>query len=98
MERRREMSKQDIIKEISERTGIDIQQCTQFCDVLEEIFTDALIEGKKIVWKNFLSVGVVERGERCGRNPQTNEVETFPPFKAIKCKISKTIKEMVNEK
>ena len=92
------MSKQDIIKKISERTGIDIRQCTQFCDVLEEIFIDALIEGEKIVWKKFLTAEVVERGERKGRNPQNDEVVTYPPTRTIKCKISRVIKDIVNEK
>lgn len=97
------MSKTDIIKELAERiygnvTESEIQQCTQFCDTLEEIFVDALLEDKKILWKGFLSVEVVEHGERRGRHPQTNEVVDFPPSKSIKCKISKSIKDMVNEK
>lgn len=97
------MSKTEIIKQLAERiygnvTDADILQCTQFCDTLEEIFTDALIEGEKITWKGFLSAEVVERGERRGRNPKTNEVVTFPPSRTIKCKISETIKSMVNER
>lgn len=97
------MSRTDIIKKLAERIYGDIseanlQQATQFCDTLVDIFTDALIEGDKIIWKGFLSAEVVERGQRCGRHPQTNEVVTFPPSKSIKCKISQAIKDMVNGK
>lgn len=97
------MSRSDIIKKLTERiygnvTVNNIQQVTQFCDVLVEIFTEALVGGDKIMWKGFLSAEVVEHGQRCGRHPQTNEVVMFPPSKSVKCKISKAIKDMVNEK
>lgn len=94
------MSKTDIIKKIAERiygdtTDANIQQATQFCDTLVDVITDALIEDKKIIWKGFISAEVVERGQRRGRHPQTNEIVTFPPSKSVKCKISKTIKDAV---
>lgn len=97
------MSRTDIIKKLAERiygdtSDCNIQQATQFCDTLVDIFTDALIAGEKIIWKGFLSVEAVERGARCGRHPQTNEVVTFPPSKSIKCKMSQSIKDMVNPK
>lgn len=97
------MNKTEIIKKLAERiygdtSEYNIQQATQVCDTLVDIFTDALLEGQKIIWKGFLSVEVVERGQRCGRHPQTNEVVTFPPSKSVKCKISKVIKDFVNGK
>lgn len=97
------MSRTDIIKKLAEHIYDDtseanIREATQYCDALVDIITDALIEGDKIIWKGFLSIEVVERGQRCGRHPQTNEVVTFPPSKSIKCKISQAIKDMVNGK
>lgn len=97
------MSKTEIIKKLAERiygdaSEYNIQQATQVCDTLVDIFTDALLEGQKIIWKGFLSVEVVERGQRYGRHPQTNEVVAFPPSKSVKCKISKVIKDLVNGK
>lgn len=95
------MSRTDIIKKLADRiygdtSDSNIQQVIQFCDTLVDIFTDALIDGEKIVWKGFLSAEVVDRGERCGRHPQTNEVVMFPPSKTVKCKMSQVIKEVVN--
>lgn len=100
---REKMNKKDIIKELAERiygdaSETNIKEATQFCDTLIDIFKDALIEGNKIVWKGFLTAEVVERGQRRGRHPQTNEVVTFPPSKTIKCKMSQSIKDIVNEK
>ena len=34
------MSRTDIIKELVDRTGMDVQQVTDFCDTLVDIITD----------------------------------------------------------
>jgi Bacterial DNA-binding protein. len=41
-------------------------------------------------------VKVIERAERQGRHPQTNEVVTFPPVKSINCRLSESIKDAIN--
>lgn len=97
------VSKSEIIRQLADRiygneTEEEILQCTQFCDTLEEIFTESLIDGKRVVWKGFISAEVVEHGERRGRNPKTDEVDVFPPYKSIKCKISQLIRDIINEK
>lgn len=97
------MSKAEIIKQIAEKmygnvNDKSIQQSTDFCDTLEEVITSALLDGEKILWKGFFSMEVVERAERKGRHPQTNEIVVFPSVKSIKCKISKAIRDAVNGK
>ena len=79
------MSRTDIIKELADRTGIDIQQVADLCDTLVDVITDALLEGKKVSWKGFLSAEVVERGQRKGKCLTTGEATTFPPVKTIRC-------------
>lgn len=97
------MGKKEIIRKLAERiygnaTENELNKCADFCDTLVDIFTEALIENKKILWKGFLSIEVAERAERKGRHPQTNEIVTFPPTKSINCKVSKSIKDIVNGK
>lgn len=97
------MSKVEIIKKIAEKmygnvNDKTIQQSTAFCDILEEVIKDALLDNKKILWKGFISMQVVERAERKGRHPQTDEIVVFPSVKSIKCKISKAIRDAVNGK
>lgn len=96
------MGKTDIVKSLSKRiygdsSEFNMKQASQFCDTLVDVITEALIEDKKVLWKGFLSIEVVDRGSRRGRHPQTNEVVTFPPSKSIKCKISQSIKDIVSE-
>lgn len=97
------MSKAEIIKKIAEKmygsvNDKSIQQSTAFCDTLEEVITDALLDGEKILWKGFISIEVSERAERKGRHPQTDEIVIFPSVKSIKCRISKAIRDAVNGK
>ncbi len=92
------MSRTDIIKELVDRTGMDVQQVTDFCDTLVDIITDSLLENKKVSWKGFLSAEVIERGQRKGKCLATGEATTFPPVKTIRCRISKNIKDLVNER
>jgi nucleoid DNA-binding protein len=94
------MGKNEIVKQLAERidgnvTEENIKKYTEICDTLVDIFTDALIEEKRILWKGFLSIEVKNRAARKGRNPSTNEVVTFPPTKVVKCKVSDTIKDLV---
>lgn len=97
------MGRNEIIKQLAERiygntTSKDLQECASFCDALVDIFTDALVNDKRIIWKGFLSAEVAERAERKGRNPQTDEVVTFPAVKTVNCKISKQIKDAINNR
>lgn len=94
------MGKNEIVKQLAERidgnvTEENIKKYTEICDTLVDIFTDALIEEKRILWKGFLSIEVKNRAARKGRNPSTNEVVTFPPTKVVKCKVSDAIKDLV---
>lgn len=97
------MGRTEIIKQLAERiygnaNNRSIQQCTDFCDTLVDVLKDALLDEGKILWKGFISMEVVQRAERKGRHPQTNKIVTFPPVKSINCKVSKSIRNAVNEK
>ena len=97
------MGTSEIIKKLAARmygdaTESQIKQCTDFCNFLVDICTEALVKNEKILWKGFISMEVIERAERKGRHPQTNEIVTFPPVKSVNCRISKAIKDAVNGK
>lgn len=97
------MGNREIIKKLAKRMygnakEIEMKQCAEFCNTLVDIITEALLNNEKILWKGFISMEVIERAERKGRNPSTNELVTFPPVKSVNCRISKAIKDAVNGK
>lgn len=103
MERKEMIGKNDIIRQLAERiygntSQKSIQESTQFCDTLVDIITDSLLNDEKILWKGFLSMDITNRSERKGRHPQTNEIVVFPSVKSVNCKISKAIRDLINEK
>lgn len=95
------INRSDIVKELAiriygEARSDTISICSQFCDKLVDIITEELEFGEDIKWKGFLTAKVICRKERRGRDPKTNQVVTYPPVRMIRCKISKTIKNKVN--
>lgn len=97
------MGKNEIVKQLAERIDGNITEETmrkysEICDTLVDIFIDALIEEKRILWKGFLSMEVRDRAARKARNPATNQIELFPATKVVRCKVSDTIKNIIAEK
>lgn len=92
------MIRNEIVSDISQRTGLPKGDCDKVIDALADVVTDALVDGDKVIIRKFMSFEVCERAERSGRNPKTGEVTTFPAMKSVKCKISQAIKDAVNGK
>lgn len=99
------VGKNELVKQVALRikgnknnvTANDIQLYTELCDTLADVIIDELIAGEKVQWRNFLTLEVVTRGARKGRDPLTNKVKEFPPAKMVSCKISKNVKELIKE-
>lgn len=92
------MGKNELITNISNKTGISKTSCEAVIDEFAEEIKKSLIAGDKVMLKGFMSIEITERPEREGRNPQTGKVVTFPAVKSVKCKVSKAIRDAVNEK
>ena len=45
-----------------------------------------------------MSFEIIERAEREGKDLKTGETVTYPPVKSVKCRVSKTVRDAVNEK
>lgn len=92
------MGRNELITNISQKTGITKVDCEKMLDAFADSVKEALVDGDKIIIKGFMSMEVAERAERSGRNPKTGKVDIFPAVKTVKCKIAKAIKDAVNEK
>jgi len=77
-------------------TDNDLRQLSQICDGLVDVLAETLIAGDKITWKGFITAEVVEKNEQRRKHPTTNEIIVIPKTKAIKCKMSKQIKDRIN--
>ena len=91
------MRKSELLVNISTMTGINKDQCEMVIDAMVNEITNALTNGEKVAIHRFMTLEPGERGERKARNPSTGEVQTFPPVKTVKCKLSREIRNAINK-
>ena len=89
------MNKQDLVKLVSEKTGISKEAAGQAQKTVIEAIASALEKGDSVSLIGFGSFKVVERAAREGRNPSTGEKMQISASKAVKFTPSKALKERV---
>ena len=89
------MNKEDLVKLVSEKTGITKKAAEQAQKVVIEGICSTLEKGGSISLVGFGSFKVVDRAAREGRNPSTGEKMQIPASKAVKFTPSKSLKERV---
>jgi len=92
------MKKSDLLNNINLKTGIPKPTCEMVIDTMIGEITQSLVNGEKVSIKSFMNFELGERAERNARNPSTGEIQKFPAVRTIKCKMSKEIKDAVNNK
>ncbi|MBC3795200.1 HU family DNA-binding protein [Spirosoma utsteinense] len=80
------MTKQDVINQVSEKTGLDSLTSRSIIESFFEVVTDALIEGNPIYIRTFGSFILKQRASKVGRNISQNTAVTIaahvvPSFK-----------------
>jgi DNA-binding protein HU-beta len=94
--RRNEMTKADLVKLLSEKTGATQSEASKAIDAVFEGLKGALVNGEAITVVGFGTLKVMERSERQGRNPRTGEAITIAAQKTVKFSIGKRLKEHLN--
>lgn len=88
------MSKTLLIAEIADVTQLKKPQVSAVIDhLLQVAYREAKSSEKGFSIPGLGKLVVVDRPERMGRNPQTNEIVKVPAKKAVKFRISKAVKD-----
>ena len=90
------MNKTEMITAIAEKAELSKKDAEKALTVFTNIVADTLVDGDKVSITGFGTFEVVERAERQGRNPATNEPMLIKASKSPKFKVSKTLKNIVN--
>jgi nucleoid DNA-binding protein len=96
MERRPEMTKNELVQSISKKAGISIKEANEALNATTSSFSDTLKKGDGITIVGFGSFSVAQRAARTGRNPQTGKTIQIPASKTVRFKPGKSLKEAVN--
>jgi len=89
------MNKQDLVKLVSEKTGISKEAAGKAQKAVIEAISSTLEKGDSVSLIGFGSFKVIDRSAREGRNPSTGEKMQIPATKAVKFTPSKVLKERI---
>jgi len=91
------MNKAELIATIAAKADLAKKDTEKFLSAFEDVVTETLVAGDKIQIVGFLTIDVVERAEREGRNPQSGQPMKIAASKAPRFKVGKTLKDAVNK-
>jgi len=90
------MNKTELIAAVAAKSDLTKKDTEKFLAAFEEVVTEALVKNDKVQLVGFLTIDVVTRAERDGRNPRTKEPMKIPASKAPRFKVGKKLKDAVN--
>jgi len=90
------MTKADLVKDVSNETGIIRKDVSLSVDAFLEAIKDSLKNGKHIEIRGFGTFKLKIRKERIGRNPKTEEKVIIPSRVVPTFKFSKSLKKDID--
>lgn len=92
------MTKDEFAKKIKEQLNLSSQAVAlEVINKVADTIVEAVKSGDEITLPNVGKFSAVERSARKGRNPLTGETIEIPAKKAVKFKVSNSIKKAINE-
>ena len=92
------MNKAELIAAVAAKAELTNKDAEKFISSFEDVVTKALVDGQKVQLVGFLTIDVVERAEREGRNPQTGAPMKIAASRAPRFKVGKKLRDAVNGK
>ena len=90
------MNKTELIAAMAENAELSKKDTEKALKAFVDVVSDELVKGEKIQIVGFGTFEVVERKEREGKKPGTDEIITIPASKSPKFKAGKPLKDKVN--
>ena len=90
------LKKIDFSKDLSETTGFPFSMSEKIINDMILICSE-MIKNNNLVLKNIGSFRLIEKKERLGRNPKTNEEYLISKRKSVRFVVSKNLSNMLNE-
>jgi DNA-binding protein HU-beta len=90
------LNKNDLIQQLSDRTGLDRNVATKAVDGVFDLITEALKTGSEVRLTGFGVFEVSHRAGGKGRNPQTGAEIEIKPSKQPRFRPGKPLKDALN--
>ena len=88
--------KAEIIDTMAEKAGVSKRDAETAYHAFLGAVTSSLRGGERVVVSGLGSFSVSDRAARAGRNPKTGEAISIPASRAVKFKMGKELKELLN--
>ena len=89
------MNKSELIDAMAAAGSLSKATTGQALDAFIEVVTQVVAAGKSISLVGFMTIDVMERSERVGRNPQTGDKITIPARRVPRIKAGKALKDAI---
>lgn len=89
------MNKIELIGAVASKSEMNKKDVEKVINAFTNVVADTLVDGDKVSIIGFGTFEVVERAERQGRNPATNEPMLIKASKSPKFKAGKALKDAV---
>lgn len=90
------MNKTELVEAVASKAGLSKKDADAAIKAFTEIVANTLVKGEEVQLIGFGTFSVSQRNGRTGKNPQTGEEIEIAPYKVVKWKPAKTVKEAVN--
>ena len=90
------MNKAELVKALSEESGMTIRGSEKFLSAFVGVVTETLKKSEDVQFVGFGSFSVVKRAARIGINFQTKKAVKIPESRGVRFKVGKNLKEAVN--
>lgn len=90
------MNKTELITAIAENAEISKKDAEKALKAFVDVVSDELVKGEKVQVVGFGTFEIIERKEREGKKPGSQEIITIPASKAPKFRPGKALKDKVN--
>ncbi|MBD3299786.1 MAG: DNA-binding protein [Candidatus Moranbacteria bacterium] len=89
------LNKNDVVSEVAQKTGQSKKDTAETIEVLLNVVTDNIKNGRKVNFTGFGSFVVRKRKGRQGHNPRTGEKMEIPAVNVPKFKAGAVLKQAV---
>lgn len=91
------MNKSELIRTLSEKTNIPIEEATIVVNTFIDNMKDSLLAGDRVEIRGFGSFKIKDYGGYSGRNPKTGKMVDVEPKRLPFFRAGKELKEFLNE-
>ncbi|WP_045221801.1 integration host factor subunit alpha [Desulfonatronum thioautotrophicum] len=92
------LTKADIIDAVYDKTDITLQDARTYVESLLAIMKTAIVQDQALLISGFGKFEAYAKNARKGRNPATSEAITLEPRKVVVFRLSKKLRDELNEK